>query len=231
MKQVLSFYLPESCDNTVTLTEKTHGKVFSELSSSTDRLLRDWVVKAISDFVYIRNVNTPEYEKGLAKNNKFKRKVESYLSNLGKNDGERIEYDFLPSEYMDITYTVPIEDDSIIKIEIKGFKGDDGKLDIENREFSVYVSRKNIGKKSFVSYHDENIDIRKKLTTEEDINIFKNIYEYAYILSLSEFIYRRAESYIEHMTKNLTNIKNIQKERLLLLEKYGLKARGVENED
>ena len=61
--------------------------------------------------------------------------------------------------------------------------------------------------------------------------MFKKIYEYVYILALSEFIYRRAESYIEHMTKNLDKIKETQRERKALIEKYGLIVRGVEDEN
>ena len=231
MKQVLNFYSQENDNNDVILSEEKYGEIFRGLSSVTECLFKDWVVKSIKEFVYIRNVNTPKYEEGLGENNKFKRMVEIYLSNLGKNNGENITYNFLPSEYMDIEYTIPINEDNAIIIEIKGFKGDNGELEINDKGFYLYVSQKNTNKRSFVSYHNRSIDIRRKPISTEEIIMFKKIYEYVYILALSEFIYRREESYIEHMIKNLDKIKETQRERKALIEKYGLTVRGVEDEN
>lgn len=231
MKQVLSFYSTEKGNNNVMLTNKTHGKVLKKLTLETKRLIKEWVNKSIKDFVYIRNVNTPDYEKGLSENNIFKREVESYLLNIGKNRGEIIEYNFIPSEYMDIKYIIPVDDDNVIKVEIRGFEGDDGELNYEEKGFLVYISESTVLKDGIVNHDNDIINIKRKLIDDEDINIFKNVYKYAYILSLSEFICRKAEEYIDYMTKNLDKIKDVQKKRKILLEEYGLTIRGVENED
>ena len=231
MKQVLSFYSTEKGNNKVKLTNKTHGKVLKKLTLETKRLIKEWANKSIKDFVYIRNVNTPDYEKGLAENNIFKRKVESYLLNIGKNRGEIIEYNFTPSEYMDIKYIIPVDDNNVIKVEIRGFEGDDGELNYEEKGFLVYISESTVLKRGIVNHDNDVINIKRKLIGDENINILKNVYRYAYILSLSEFICRRAEAYIDHMTKNLDKIKDIQKKRKVLLEEYGLTVRGVEYEN
>lgn len=239
MKQVLTFYAPETENSSVILTEETHGKAFKELSSGVESLFKNWVVQAIEEFIYIRNINTPEYEEGRIKNERFKNKAASYLLNLGKNAGEVIEYSFLPSEYMDITYIVPIEDDDIIKIEIRGYRGYRGKLDVEDREFSLHISQKNVGNKSHLRYPDENIYIRKKLIREEEkeefkyleADLFKKIYKNVFILSLSEFLYSNTEEYREHLIGKLADVEKVQKERRRLLEEYGLKARGVKDEN
>ena len=231
MKQVLSFYSTEKGNNNVMLTNKTHGKVLKKLTLETENLIKEWVNKSIKDFVYIRNVNTPDYEKGLCENNIFKRKVESYLLNIGKNRGEIIEYNFTPSEYMDIKYIIPVDNDNVIKVEIRGFEGDDGELNYEEKGFLVYISESTVLKDGIVNHDNDIINIKRKLIEEEDIDIFKNVYRHTYILSLSEFICRKAEEYIDHMTKNLDKIKDIQKKRKVLLEEYGLTIRGVENED
>ena len=60
MKQVLSFYSTEKGNNNVMLTNKTHGKVLKKLTLATKSLIKEWVNKSIKDFVYIRNVNTPD---------------------------------------------------------------------------------------------------------------------------------------------------------------------------
>nr|DAY42375.1 MAG TPA: hypothetical protein [Caudoviricetes sp.] len=231
MKQVLNFYSPENGDNSITLTDGVHGEVLRNLSSATETLFKTWVVKAIKDFVYIRNVNTPEYEKGLAKNDAFKRKVISLLSNLGKNADEITTYNFTPSEYMNIKYTIPAEDNSIIQIEIRGFEGDYGKLKYQEKGFTLYITQKSIEKRLLKSYNDENINIKRELITEVDIDIFKSVYEYIYVIALSEFIYHKGEAYIDYMTKNLAKFADIQAKRKILIDKYGLKIRGVEDED
>ena len=231
MKQVLSFYSAENVNNKVTLTKKNHGEVLKKLTLETERLIKEWVIKSIKDFVYIKNANTPDYKKGLDENNEFKRKVESYLSNIGKNTGEIIEYNFTPSEYMDIKYIIPVDSDNIIKVEIRGFEGDDGKLNYEEKSFLVYISESTVLKHGIVNHDNSVIDIKRKLIEDEDINIFKDVYIYAYVLSLSEFICNRAEKYIKYMTENLEKIKDIQKKRKTLLEEYGLAVRGVEDED
>lgn len=231
MKQVLSFYSTEKGNNSVMLTNKAHGKVLKNLTLATESLIKEWVNKAIKDFVYIRNINTPDYEKGLAENNIFKRKVESYLLNIGKNSGEIIEYNFTPSEYMNIKYIIPVDDDNVIKVELRGFEGDDGELNYEEKSFLVYISESTVLERGIINHDNDVINIKRKLIDDEDINIFKNVYRYAYILSLSEFICHKAEEYIDYMTKNLDKIKDIQKKRKVLLEEYGLTIRGAENEN
>lgn len=234
MKQVLNFYTLGS-SNSIPLTKEVHGKAFNELSIGTEVLLKTWIVKSIDDFAYIKNVSILDFERGLSENKIFKTKVKSYLSNLGKNNGESIEYNIYPSDFMDmvldITYTIPIEDDNVIEIEIKGFDGNDGKLEVMDKVFSVHVSQKNNGKKFLVDQSGISIDIRKNLTTAEDVNIFKKIYEHSYIITLSEFLYCLEEAKVEHTMKSLNDLKNTQKERKLLLEKFGLKIRGVNNEN
>lgn len=231
MKQVLSFYSTEKGNNNVTLTNKTHGKVLKKLTLATESFFKEWVNESIQYFVYTRNANTPDYEKGLVENNAFRRKVESYLSNIGNNEGEIIEYNFTPSEYMDIKYIIPADNDNVIKVEIKGFEGDDGELNYEEKCFLIYISESTVLKHGIVNHDNDVIDIKRKLIDNKDIDILKNVYRYIYLLTLSEFIYRRAESYIDHMTKNLNSIKNSQEERRALLEKHGLKVRGVTDEN
>ena len=239
MKHILTFYTPETENTSIILSEENHGKVFKELSSGVESLLKNWVVQAIEEFVYIRNINTPEYEEGRITNERFKNKAASYLLNLGKNAGEIIEYYFLPSEYMDITYTVPIENNDIIKVEIGGYRGDCGKLNVENREFSLHISQKNVGNRSYLRYLDNNIYIRKKLIREGerpefkylDVNLFKKIYKNIFILSLSEFLYSNMEEYRERLIGKLADVEKVQKERRKLLEENGLKARGVKDEN
>lgn len=231
MKQVLSFYSSEKGNNNVMLTNKTHGKVLKKLTLATKKFFKEWVNESIQYFVYTRNANTPDYEKGLIENNAFRRKVESYLSNIGNNEGEIIEYNFTPSEYMDIKYIIPVGDDNVIKVEIKGFEGDDGELNYEEKNFSVYISESNVLKRGIVNHDNDVIDIKRKLIDNKDIDIFKNVYKYAYILSLSEFICHRAEAYIDYMTENLDKIKDIQKKRKKLIEEYGLPIRGVKDEN
>ena len=231
MKQVLSFYSTEKGNNNVMLTNKAHGKVLKKLTLATKKFFKEWVNESIQYFVYTRNANTPDYEKGLIENNAFRRKVESYLSNIGNNEGEIIEYNFTPSEYMDIKYIIPVDNDNVIKVEIRGFEGDDGELNYEEKCFSVYISESTVLKHDIVNHDNSVIDIKRKLIDNKDIDIFKNVYRYAYILSLSEFICRRAEEYINHMTKNLDKIKDIQKKRKKLIEEYGLPIRGVKDEN
>lgn len=231
MKQVLSFYSTEKGNDNVMLTNKTHGKVLKKLTLATKNFFKEWVNESIQYFVYTKNANTPDYEKGLVENNAFRRKVESYLSNIGNNEGEIIEYNFTPSEYMDIKYIIPVGNDDVIKVEIKGFEGDDGELNYEEKCFLIYISESNVLKNGIINYDNSVIDIKRKLIDNKDIDIFKNVYKYAYTLSLSEFICRRAEAYIDYMTENLDKIKDIQKQRKLLLEEHGLPIRGVKVEN
>lgn len=231
MKQVLNFYSAEKGNNAITLTNKIHGDVLKKLTSVTKKFFKEWVNESIQYFVYTRNANTPDYEKGLSENNAFRRKAESCLSNVGNNVGEIIEYNFTPSEYMDIKYIIPVGNDNIIKVEIRGFEGDNGELNFANNGFVIYISEKTVLQDSIVNHDNKVINIRRRIDKDKDITIAKNVYTYTYALALSEFIYRRAESYIDHMTKNINGIKNIQNKRRVLLEKYGLKVRGANDEN
>ena len=231
MKQVLSFYSAESGNRGVTLTKKTHGEVLRKLTLATESFFKEWVNESIQYFIYTRNANTPDYEKGLSENNDFRRKVESYLSNIGENSGEIIEYNFTPSEYMDIKYIIPVGNDNIIKVEIRGFEGDKGELNYEDKGFVIYISEKTVLQNSIIDHDNKIINIKRKLIEGEAINIFKEVYKYTYLLALSEFIYKKAEAYVEYMTKNLAKFNDIQKERKLLIEEYGLKVRGVDDEN